>query len=476
MTIRTPIVARRLARGHGQAAVRALLLALALGLGLAAGLLGTRALVLLAPVVLAFCLYRPAIGVVALVVACAIDRFAVPLGLNLRLDELAALALAAALAVRVTPAALRRPALPLLLPLLAVLLTNVLATLVSDNPARGVSLDILTLDLMILFLALARALTTPAHVLGAVRLWLGVAAVEAAAGGLAFALYLRAHGAVPGVQLSTDPPYGPMVYGTLYEANIFGSYMSASFLIALALAAEGSARRKGLLYPVCAMSAVGLLLSGTRSAWGATALGAALLLALLRFGLRAQPGTTGPRTGSTTRLVGGLAAVAVVVGVGLAVAPASVTGKLGARAGGILNFGSGSGYGRTLLYREAIAEWQPHKLLGLGPGSFTYRLPGDPATGPSWIPNLLLQTLHDTGALGLLALLWLYAAYYAGALRALRRAPPGESRAALAGLIAATTALLISFQLTPGTPLGYSWALLALGVAAARAVKGTAHG
>ena len=107
--------------------------------------------------------------------------------------------------------------------------------------------------------------------------------------------------------------------------------------------------------------------------------------------------------------------------------------------------------------------------LGLGPGSFGYRLPGDYSAGPAWLPNLTLQVLHDTGIIGLLALLWLLAAFYVTAIRALRRAPVGQVRTVLAGLIAAMTALLIAFQLTPGFTLGYSWALLALGMAAARA-------
>ena len=142
----------------------------------------------------------------------------------------------------------------------------------------------------------------------------------------------------------------------------------------------------------------------------------------------------------------------------------------------MLNFGSGSGYGRVLLYKEALGEWQAHPLLGLGPGSFSYRLPGDTAPGPAWLPNLTLQALHDTGIVGLLAMLWLFVAFYVTTSAPLRRAPPGQARAVLAGLIAAVTALLICFQLTPGFSLGYSWALLALAVAAARAVAGVAEG
>jgi O-antigen ligase len=479
---------------------------LALGLGVAAALLGAWSLALLAPIFVAVCVVWPAVGVVTLIVACALDRVAIGVGgSNVRPDEVAALALAGALLVRLAwtrtphpqPLSLKgvgshevggvehdsspSPAsgrggpgvgaahIPLLAPLLAYWGANLLSTLAAGGDvARGLSLDVITLDLIVLYIALAGYLRSPGRLMGAVRLWLGVAAVEAVVGALAFALYLGRHAAGPGIQL--EPVTGaPMVYGTLYEADIFGSYMSAAFLIALALATDETVRHKTPLYIVCALSALGLLLSGARSAWGATVLGAVLLLALLRLG------RGGRRTRLAMRFTGGLLAVAVVVGVGLAFAPSSVTHALWARAQGLLDFGSGSGYGRVLLYKVALAEWRAHPLLGTGPGSFSYRLPGDTAPGPAWLPNLTLQVLHDTGVLGLLAMLWLCAAFYVTTVRALWRAPAGPLRTALGGLIAAITALLIAFQLTPGFTLGYSWALLALGVAASSAVRAAEH-
>lgn len=441
------------------------LLILALGLGVVAALLGMWSLALLAPLFAAACIAWPAAGAVALIAACALDRFAIGVGgPNVRLDELVALALAGALIARLWWRRGRPPRLPLLLPMLAYWAVNVLATVAAGGDvARGLSLDLITLDLILLYIALVWYLDTPDRLLRGVYLWLGVAAVEAIVGMLVFALYLRAHSIVFGVQ--AEPVTGaPMVYGTMYEANIFGSYMCAAFLLALALATEETTRRKPLLYAVCALTAIALLLSATRSAWGSTLVGVVLLLALLRLG------QSGRRQGRVLRITGGLIAVAFVVGIGLAVAPSSVTGALGARAKGILNFASGSGYGRVQLYDEALGEWSAHPLLGLGPGSFTYRLPGDYSTGPAWLPNLTLQALHDTGVVGLLAMAWLFVAFYRETLRRLRRAPPGQARAVLAGLIAAVTALLICFQLTPGFLLGYSWALLAIGIAAAGAV------
>src|SRR5919199_4537515 len=74
---------------------------LALGLGVAAALLGAWSLALLAPIFVAVCLVWPAVGVVALIVTCALDRVAIGIGgANVRPDEMAALALAGALLVR----------------------------------------------------------------------------------------------------------------------------------------------------------------------------------------------------------------------------------------------------------------------------------------------------------------------------------------------------------------------------------------
>src|SRR5919199_85843 len=74
---------------------------LALGLGVVAALLGAWSLALLAPIFVAVCVVWPAVGVVALIVTCALDRVAIGIGgANVRPDEVAALALAGALLVR----------------------------------------------------------------------------------------------------------------------------------------------------------------------------------------------------------------------------------------------------------------------------------------------------------------------------------------------------------------------------------------
>src|SRR3989442_5043600 len=168
-------------------------LLLALGLGVAAGLLGAWALALLAPIFVAVCVVWPAVGVVALIVACALDRVAIGVGgSNVRPDEVAALALAGALLVRLalTPrsyaprrsgggrrkaevgaprpsSAFRPPSsagnggvravcIPVLAPLLAYWGANVLATLVAGSRLPpGPSPHVIPPHFLVPFLALA---------------------------------------------------------------------------------------------------------------------------------------------------------------------------------------------------------------------------------------------------------------------------------------------------------------------------------
>lgn len=452
-----------------------ILLLIAVVVGALGGLLGVASLFIVGPILLFLCLVWPVFGASMLLVTCALDRFTFTVGgVNVRFDEVAALLLGGALVLRwaLTPrfapvdAGLRPVGLPLVVPLSGYMAANLLATVAMDGSrVRAASLDLLTLDLLILCWALACYVSTPARLMWALRLWVVVAVAEGLIGAAAFALYLRAHTAVPGVQL--DPVSGaPLVYGTLSEGNIFGSYIGASLLVALALAFGSTGRKRPFLYGACAVLAGALLLSNTRSAWGATAIGAALLPLVSRLGRMGRVGGEG--RGLFARYAGGLVLIVAIIGVGLMVVPKEVSSHFTSRAAQLLNFGSGSGYGRLQLYNVALNEWRAHPLLGVGPGSFSFRLPGDLSSGPAWLPNLTLQALHDAGIIGLLALVVLVVAFYVTMLRALYRAPVGDTRAALSGLIAAMTALFVAFQLTPGFVLGYPWALLGLALGATR--------
>src|SRR5262249_11465230 len=157
----------------------------------------------------------------ALISACALDRVAVGVGgPNVRPDEAVAVALAGALALRAWSSRTAVPRIPLLLPMLTYWLRQPLAAPgARGDQLRGLSFDLITLDLIVLYAALVWYLSGTERLLWSMRLWLGVATVEALVGIAAFALYLRAHTVVPGVQLE-PVTRAPMVYGTMYEANI----------------------------------------------------------------------------------------------------------------------------------------------------------------------------------------------------------------------------------------------------------------
>src|SRR5579863_10303042 len=77
------------------------ILAVALAIGAIAAMTGTWTLAVLVPIVAVVYVLWPAAAAATLVVACALDRLAIGIGgSNVRLDELAALALAGVLLVR----------------------------------------------------------------------------------------------------------------------------------------------------------------------------------------------------------------------------------------------------------------------------------------------------------------------------------------------------------------------------------------
>jgi hypothetical protein len=75
-------------------------------------------------------------------------------------------------------------------------------------------------------------------------------------------------------------------------------------------------------------------------------------------------------------------------------------------------------------------------------------------------------TLHDTGVVGLAALLWFVIAFIRLTVRAARKG--GPTSMLIVGSIAGVTALLTAFQTTSGFWFTYPWIVAGIGVAAAR--------
>jgi len=106
---------------------------------------------------------------------------------------------------------------------------------------------------------------------------------------------------------------------------------------------------------------------------------------------------------------------------------------------------------RTYMWRSGVTMWREHPWLGVGPGGVkrdyrNYALPEALRKRTGHLHNSALQTLVETGVAGLLAWLWLWAAFFRVAVRLLRRLPAtaGSERALLAGSIAAIAGFLVA--------------------------------
>ncbi len=122
--------------------------------------------------------------------------------------------------------------------------------------------------------------------------------------------------------------------------------------------------------------------------------------------------------------------------------------------------------GRLRVFTDAFDGWLKRPLLGWGAGAFPLVYP-PPPEGGSWIANIELHALFDTGIVGLILLAT--AALAAGwrAFKAIRY-PTGQwgTQSYLTfGLLSAGVGLMAAYQVTDGSWLGFTWVLLAMLVA-----------
>jgi O-antigen ligase len=106
---------------------------------------------------------------------------------------------------------------------------------------------------------------------------------------------------------------------------------------------------------------------------------------------------------------------------------------------------------RLYMWRSGIAMWREHPWLGVGPGGVKrdyrhYAQAEALMQRTGHVHNSALQILVETGVAGLLAWLWIWAAFFTEAVRLLRRLPAAASRerALVAGSIAAITGFLVA--------------------------------
>lgn len=305
----------------------------------------------------------------------------------------------------------------------------------------------------------------------AFRLLVMLGTLEAGFGMLASVVY-----AATGVNLAMqiDPLTKAAVpYGSQWEGNTFGSFVAATLVATLGwrLASKRWLKGRMVVNVALAVMAVGLVLSLSRGAWlGAVAGLVVVLVYLGRWRLliagalvgaalftmaaaQACQATDGPLSPVTQRLV-------------RIVAP--LQGTLDATT-----------TERFLFYRLALAEWLERPIIGWGAGSFGQMHRYVSVDEPAWVDNLEIHALHDSGIIGLVGLLMAVVGTPVAVLLQARhdRKEDDDEVGTLVGLGGGCAALLVAFQATEATLLGYPWYILGLTWAAGRSRPATsAHG
>jgi hypothetical protein len=245
-------------------------------------------------------------------------------------------------------------------------------------------------------------------------------------------------------------------YGSMYEANLFGAYTGGCAVLFLAwYLFEG----RRLRYLICFLIAsAATVLSFSRAALLALVLSTAWLIWKGR--------------GSSKIDRKKLAIFVLAFGLIAAVASTSVGGIIGERFTSLYSDGltDETTISRVVIIQEALQEVPGHLLLGNGTASFNLtfdwaRYMPAWSSEKTWIGNAPLRILHDSGTLGLAAIV----GFFVFVWRKIRRVKGGRlsSSGVLMGLQAGALVYAISFESTDGTILAFFWVHLGLLASAA---------
>jgi O-antigen ligase len=351
--------------------------------------------------------------------------FAAGLGLSITLSEAALALLTLHLLWRLRDPVVRVAARwPLWAPVLAFSAVTVLAALLSGHPRASLEASKGLLLVAALYVT-ADALQEPAAAGRFLTLLTLITTVAAVVGLLQVGLCIG----------STGPAAAPRWLSHRCDRahGFFSIYMTLAGVLSLVLLATlprlllEDGRRRRLAVPWLLML-WGLILTYTRGAWLGFAAGVLTVAGTIRRG-RWVP------------LVGLLL---------LAAAALMAPRELRHRFLSMTDPGEAGVRERVYMWRSGLAMWRQRPLLGVGPGGVKrdysrYARPEAFKKRTGHVHNTPLQILVERGVLGLIAWLWIWGAFYAGAIGQLRRLPSEArtERAIVVGSIGAITGFLI---------------------------------
>ena len=251
-------------------------------------------------------------------------------------------------------------------------------------------------------------------------------------------------------------------YGSMFEPNLFGAYAGCCAVLFLALYL-GDQRRLANL-GCFLLASLATVVSFSRASL------LALIVAVCWVCWKARR----TRSDGYAKLASFVLPATLI----LVVIVAALSGVLQERFGNLYSQGLAEGTTITRLVeiQEALQDIANHPMLGSGTASFqlsfdwgTY-IPSW-AGSSTWVGNVTIRVLHDTGLLGLAVLL----GFFVSVWRKIRRGLSAESSqiSMLLGLSAGVLLYGISFQATDGTLLAFTWVHLGFLASAAVLTNGS---
>jgi hypothetical protein len=243
-------------------------------------------------------------------------------------------------------------------------------------------------------------------------------------------------------------------YGSLYEPNLFGAYTACCTVIFLALYLIEGRHRFGYLICIIVTS-LATVLSFSRGALLALVVAVGWVFWCTR---RRQIA----RRGTLTTLLPALVFILIIVG-------GVMGGVLQERIANLFQQGltEETTITRFLVIQESLQDVPNHLLLGNGTASLQLSFDWSKyvpewADQATWVGNVGIRILHDTGLLGLTVFLGFLGSLWWKIRRSLHWQVP-----MLVGLSAGGLLYGISFQSTDGTILAFCWIHLGLLASAA---------
>jgi oligosaccharide repeat unit polymerase len=292
------------------------------------------------------------------------------------------------------------------------------------------------------------------------RVFIGVAILEAAYGIICYLSHV-AFGTTFGMELGQYLVDVAAPYGSLYEPNLFGAYSACCAVMMLSLYFLES---RGRLFYMLSflMASLAAFVSFSRAS-----LLALVLVVIFVFWKGRQRQSHGRHSLLVFAVAFGLVAVVAITAIG---------GVVQERLSNSFSQGlmEETTLTRLVILAESLQNIANHPLLGSGTASFQLffdwaTLIPEWAGTATWIGNFLVRVLHDTGIVGLAALLGFVVSLIVKTRQGLRLA--NETQPALFALSAGALVYFICFQFTDGTTLAFCWVHLGF-LASAAVISG----